>query len=98
MPDMEMWLISAMVIMLFAAVLSIVLCRLHAANEEELRNYEEVYNTIPVELTVTNLLGTASNNLNAPKWVANVFTEKQNGLSEYVTDVQMKSSHRMLRH
>lgn len=85
--------VSAIGILLFFAVLAIVLCGLHAANEKELRNYEEVYDTIPVELTVTNLLGTNADNLNAPMWVANVFTDNNYNLSGYAADVQIKSSY-----
>lgn len=85
--------VPAIGVLLFSVALSVVLCGLHAANERELRNYEEVYDTIPVELTVTNLLGTNADNLNAPMWVADVFTDKNYNLSGYVTDVQIKSSY-----
>lgn len=81
-------------VLLFAGILSAVLCGLHASNERELQSYDEVYHTIPVTLTVTNLQGTSRDNLHAPRWVADVFTEKykQNSLFEYARDVRLKST------
>ena len=44
-------------VVLFAAVLTVVLCYLHKANEEELRSYEESYASVPVFFKVVNLDG-----------------------------------------
>ncbi len=81
-------------VLLFAGILSAVLCGLHASNEKELQSYDEVYHTIPVTLTVTNLQGTSRDSLNAPRWVADVFTQenKLNSLYPYVRDVRLKST------
>lgn len=81
-------------VLLFAGILSAVLCGLHASNEKELQSYDEVYHTIPVTLTVTNLQGTSRDNLFMPRWVADVFTDrhKKNGLYPYARDVRIKNT------
>ena len=81
-------------VLLFATAVSIIICTLHAASQEELRNYENVYQTIPVELTVTNLSATRAEDLEIPSWYLSVFTSMNtDSLAEYVKDVQVKSSH-----
>ena len=40
-------------LLLFAVVITAIICALHASNEAELRNYEEAYQAIPITLTVT---------------------------------------------
>lgn len=81
-------------VLLFATAVSIIICTLHAASQEELRNYENVYQTIPVELTVTNLSATRTEDLEIPSWYLSVFTSTNtDSLAEYVKDVQVKSSH-----
>ena len=44
-------------VLLFAAVLTVVLCYLHKANQEELRSYEETYASVPVFFKVVDLDG-----------------------------------------
>lgn len=81
-------------VLLFATAVSIIICTLHAASQEELRNYENVYQTIPVELTVTNLSATRAEDLEIPSWYLSVFTSTNtDSLAEYVKDLQVKSSH-----
>lgn len=86
--------LAAIGCMLFAAVLTAVLCGLHASAQNELRNYEQVYDTIPVKLTVTNLMGANKDDLDAPSWVADTLTEPYYNLSKYARDVDVKSSFR----
>ena len=86
----------AIAVTLFACIVTFMLCGLQASNEAEIQHYEEVYKLIPVELTVTNLTATKSNNLNAPEWVVEAFTEDISlSLREYVKDVRIKA-HRQL--
>lgn len=87
--------VSAIAVLLFAAVISIIICALHASNEAELQNFEEVSATIPVKMTVTNLTGTDSTNLRAESWILSVFTGRRivvPSLDEYVKDVHIMSS------
>lgn len=47
--------VSAVAILLFAAIVTMIICALQASNEAELRNYEEAYQSIPVNITVRGL-------------------------------------------
>ena len=49
--------LMGLAVLLFAAVLTVVLCYLHKANQEELRSYEETYASVPVFFKVVNLDG-----------------------------------------
>lgn len=85
--------LPALGVLLFAAVLAAVLCGLHAANEAELAHYEEVYQTLPVKLTVTNLKGTKSDDLLIYSWYENAFLSGKAAradLSDYIKDLQRK--------
>ncbi len=64
--------IPAIAILLFAAIISIIICALQASNEAELRNYEEAYQAIPVTVTVTEPNG-ASDDLLIDSWVLDLF-------------------------
>ena len=87
--------VPAVAILLFAAIISVIICALHVSNEAEIRNYEEVFATVPVKVTVTNLAGTSRDNLKIPIWVLNVLTGRRAvpvPLDKYVKDVQIKCS------
>lgn len=84
--------IPALCVLMFTAILSMILCGLQKANDSELEKYNETYHTIPVRLSVTNLSGTKSNDLNIPWNIANVFTVG-GGLSSYVSDLEMVCKH-----
>lgn len=84
--------IPAFGVLLFAAVLSLVLCGLQKANDTELAKYNDTYHSIPVQFSVTNLSATTSTNLNIPKMIADVFTQGD-GLAKYVSDLQMVCRH-----
>lgn len=88
--------LPALAVLLFAAILTAVLCGLQAANEQEVEDYKEIYRTTPVTLTVTNLTGTQSDGLDAPAWVANVFNGDAylpHSLLDYVKDLKIKTSY-----
>lgn len=79
-------------VLLFAAILSIVLCGLQKANDAELEKFKETYNTIPVDFTVTNLSGTKSTNLNIPYLIADILVQ-EDGLGRFVSDLQRVCKH-----
>lgn len=56
--------LMGLAVLLFAAVLTVVLCYLHKANQEELRSYEETYASVPVFFKVVDLDGSRPNNGN----------------------------------
>lgn len=79
------------VVLCFTAILAAALCGLHATNVAEQKNFEEIYRTVPVTLTVTNLTGERSTNLEAERWVHSQFTCSYD-LGDYITDVNVKMS------
>ncbi len=90
--------LSALGVLLFAAVLSAVLCGLQAASDQELQKYNDTYHSIPVELTVTNLSASKTTNLNIPGWIMDLFTGSQSrdpDFCGYVEDVQMIMTYRL---
>lgn len=87
--------LPALGVFLFGAILAAALCWLNASYEQELRHYDEVYRTIPVEVTVTNLTGNKRDDLDAPSWVYEVFTGRgwyPNDLGGYLTNLKLKGS------
>lgn len=87
--------LPALGVLLFAAVLAAVLSGLHAANESERAQYEQVYRTLPVKLTVTNLKGTKSDDLGIYSIYETLFTGEDlysDNLSAYIKDVHRKST------
>lgn len=88
--------LPAVAVLLFAAILCTVLCGLEGANRKEVEEFREIYRTTPVTLTVTNLTGTKTDGLEAPAWVANVFsgdTLLPHSLKEYVKDLRLRTSY-----
>lgn len=75
----------AVVVLLFATVLSQIMCMLQVAVEQEEKNYQEIYCTIPVPVYISNLSGTAYDNLDAPSWAMNAVEVY---LDNYITDLQ----------
>lgn len=73
----------------FSTILSGVLCGLHAMNVAEQKNYEEIFSTVPVSITVTDLTGNRSSGLDARRWVYNAFTSPYE-MGEYITDIRIK--------
>ena len=46
--------VPGVAILLFAAIISVIICALQESNEEELRNAEGVWNSIPITVTITD--------------------------------------------
>lgn len=85
--------IPALAVLMFAAVLSFSLCALQASNRAAEERYEELYRTLPVEVNVTNLAGTKTDDLAIPGWVLELFNGEglfTLDLDEFVTDLQVK--------
>ena len=87
--------VPALAVVLFSLILVAILRTMSGAVAAQQEAYEQTWNTIPVTLTVTNLSGTKSDSLNAPGWVADVFTGGNGvglGLSGYMKDIRIKST------
>ena len=69
--------VRAVVVLLFAAVISMIICALHASNEAELRNYEEVWQSVPITVTVTGLPSENKYNFPIAPWVPDLFLGKE---------------------
>lgn len=84
----------ALSVLLLAAILSASLCGLQAANEAEQRHYEELWESTPVKLVVTNLSGTRRSGLELPSFVLRVFTKTttENSLVPYIKGIETKMS------
>lgn len=86
--------LTALAVVLLAAVLSAALCGLEAANTAQQLKYEEMRRTVPVTLRVTNLSATRRDNLDCPRWVYNALTGKglkeERSLAQYVKDACFK--------
>ncbi len=78
--------LPAVGVLLFAAILSVVLCGLEKSNAAEQQKYEQAYRTVPVDVTITNLSGTKYTDLNIDAYLVYQFTQD---LGEYVKDIQM---------
>ena len=68
--------VPAVAILLFAAIISVIICALQVSNEAELRNYEETWKSVPITVTVTNPLKTKNSFFDVNKWVYDLFTEE----------------------
>ncbi len=64
----------SLAILLFAAVLSIVLCYLHKSGQEEMRSFQETYQSVPVTFRVTDLDGSKPDSVKG--WIADLFTDQ----------------------
>ena len=69
--------VRAVVVLLFAAVISMIICALHASNEAELRNYEEVWQSVPITVTVTDPKGVNDGDLTIKCWVVDLFEREE---------------------
>lgn len=80
-------------IVLFAAVLTLVLCFLHQSAQEELQSYEETYASVPVTFRVTALDGSKPKVI--PGWIADLFTDRgmQPNLEPYVGKLYSRVSY-----
>ena len=69
--------IFAIAILLFAAIITMIICALHASNEAELRNYEEVWQSVPITVTVTDPKGVNDGDLLIKPWVVDLFEKEE---------------------
>ena len=69
--------VRAVAVLLFAAVISMIICALHASNEAELRNYEEVWQSVPITVTVTDPSGVNDGKLLIKSWVLDLFEREE---------------------
>ncbi len=69
--------VRAVAVLLFAAVITMIICTLQESNEAELRNYEEAYQSVPVTVTVTEPSGTNGDDFFIRNWVWELFTEEE---------------------
>ena len=69
--------VRAVAVLLFAAVISMIICALHASNEAELRNYEEVWQSVPITVTVTDPKGVNDGDLLIKSWVVDLFEREE---------------------
>lgn len=79
-------------VLLFAAVLTVVLCYLHQSGQEELRSFEETYASVPVTFRVTDL--DASKPKTVAGWIVDLFGEQgmQPNLAPFVGEFYTRVS------
>lgn len=85
--------LSGLLVILFGLIMTLSLCALQTANEAAQARYDQMYDSIPVEVSVTNLSGTRSDNLEIPGWVMGLFDGEgvfTLDLADFVTDLQVK--------
>lgn len=66
--------VYSLAIVLFALVLTVVLCFLHRSAQEELRSFEVTYASVPVTFRVTDLDGAKPHKIDG--WIADLFTDR----------------------
>ena len=66
--------IRATAVLLFAVIISVIICALQASNDEEMRNYEEACQSVPITVTVTGLALTDNEDCAINSWVLDLFT------------------------
>ena len=69
--------VRAFAVLLFAAVITMIICALQASNEAELRNYEEVWQSVPITVTVTDPKGVNDGDLLIDSWVLDLFEREE---------------------
>lgn len=98
----------AIAVLLFAVISSFIICALYASNTAYLRDQEEAYRTIPVEVTVQAVTGETGRASAIHSWTVDLFTGNnsveimdkssenrettQLSLAEYLKDVRVKMS------
>ena len=55
--------IKYVAVLVFATIISMIICALQASNEAELRSYEELWETAPITITLTDPTGTKTDKL-----------------------------------
>ena len=83
----------ALAAILFATALTVVLCHLHQAGEEEKRSFDQAYASVPVFFKVTDLDGTKPKDYTGINgWVVDLFTKDglQPNLSPFVGELHVR--------
>ena len=67
--------VRVVAVLLFAAVITMIICALQASNDEEMRHYEKAYQAIPIKFSVNNPSATdVEFSSLMPGWVLDLFT------------------------
>lgn len=86
-----------MAAILFAAVLTLILCYLHRSQVTEQQHYESTFQSIPVEFEITKLNGNRlDESTHIDGYLADLFTEGsllEPNFADLVTNMQMRMSH-----
>ncbi len=78
--------VIAVAILAFTAVIAMVLCGLNKGISDAQAHYDEIYRTIDVRCTITNLTGDQSDQLSLSAETIYLFTGESNGLPDHFTD------------
>lgn len=87
--------VAALAVLLFAAVLTVVLCHLHKTSEAERRSYEETYASVPVFFKVVDLDGSKPKDYTGINgWVVDLFDDDwlKPMLKPYVREIHVRVS------
>lgn len=87
--------LMGLAVVLFAAVLTVVLCYLHQSNQRELQSFEESYASVPVFFRVVNLDGSRPNDrVGIDAMAVNLFQKDllPNNLKRYVEQAHCRTS------
>lgn len=89
--------ITCIAAILFAAILTVILCYLHQSQKAEQQNYENTFHSISVEFEITKLNGNRlDESAHIDGYMADLFFENsvfEPNFSELVSDVQVRMSH-----
>ncbi len=81
-------------VLIFAAVLTVILCHLQRSQEEELQNFRETYRAVPVYFSVTDLDGSQLRGSRSIEgWVAELFFPNSRttpNFSKFVKDLKIR--------
>lgn len=86
--------LPALAVLLFMTILCTVLCGLEVSNKTERQDFENAFNSLAVDLEVTDLSASQSANLEIPVWISELFTGESRRtpkLDSYIKDLQMAS-------
>lgn len=89
--------LPCLAVLLFAAILTVILCYLHQAQRAEQESYDRTFHAIPVEFEITQRNGNRLDDSAQIKgYMADLFTADsllEPNFADLVTDVQMRMSH-----
>lgn len=96
--------VIAIAIFFFTAILAMVLCGLNKGLSDAQAHYNEIYNTIDVRCTITNLSGDRSDNLGVSSNIISLFAGRSEGMNDrfpddlaaWVEDVQLTGSTKII--